>query len=186
MSMTRPSTPSPARRAWREIAFQPSFAALDAALHECLPADQAGPFGAPFRWPSPEGLEAAFTNNGFDDVSVYRVEHPLIFEGGVAQVIGALAASPIAATVAALDSETAARLRSAAARHLEPLLADGQVRTQMVSNLVSRRNGRDAFALLKIGASRCERSSVCEPQFGVAAVFAGLYATPATCQKASR
>jgi len=114
------------------------------------------------------------------------VEHPLIFEGGVAQVIGALAASPIAATVAALDSETAARLRSAAARHLEPLLADGQVRTQMVSNLVSRRNGRDAFALLKIGASRCERSSVCEPQFGVAAVFAGLYATPATCQKASR
>jgi len=137
MSMTRPSTPSPARRAWREIAFQPSFAALDAALHECLPADQAGPFGAPFRWPSPEGLEAAFANNGFDDVSVYRVEHPLIFEGGVAQVIGALAASPIAATVAALDSETAARLRSAAARHLEPLLADGQVRTQMVSNLVS-------------------------------------------------
>jgi SAM-dependent methyltransferase len=122
---------------WREIALQPSFAALDAALHECLPADQAGQFGAPFRWPSPEGLGAAFANNGFDDVSVYRVEHPIIFECGVAQVIGALAASPIAAAIATLDSETAARLRSAAVRHLEPLVVGGEVRTQMVSNLVS-------------------------------------------------
>jgi SAM-dependent methyltransferase len=122
---------------WREIGLQPSFAALDAALSECLPADQAGAFGAPFRWPSPEALTAAFTDQGFTSVSVDLVRHPLTYEGGVAQVIAALAASPIAATIAALDSETAARLRSAAVRHLEPLLADGQVRTQMVSNLVS-------------------------------------------------
>jgi SAM-dependent methyltransferase len=122
---------------WREITLQPSFAALDAALRECLPADQAGPFGAPFRWPSAEALTAAFTDQGFTGVSVAQVRHPLNFEGGVAQVIAALAASPIAATIAALDSETTARLRSAAVRRLEPLLADGQVRTQMVSNLVS-------------------------------------------------
>jgi hypothetical protein len=65
------------------------------------------------------------------------VRHPLTYEGGVPQVIATLAASPVAATVAALDSETAARLRSAAARHLEPLVVGGQVRTQMVSNLLS-------------------------------------------------
>jgi SAM-dependent methyltransferase len=122
---------------WREIALQPSFAALDAALHECLPADQAGPFGAPFRWPAPEALEAAFTEQGFASVSVAQVRRPLTFEGGAPQVIAALAASPIAATIAALDSQTAARLRSAAVRHLEPLLVDGQVRTQMVSNLLT-------------------------------------------------
>lgn len=122
---------------WREMALQPSFAALDAALRECLPADQAGPFGAPFRWPSPEALRSVFTDQGFISVSVAQVRHPLTYEGGVAQVIAALAASPIAATIAALDSETAARLRRAAVRHLEPLLVDGQVRTQMVSNLVT-------------------------------------------------
>ncbi len=127
---------------WREIALQPSFAALDAALHECLPADQAGPYGAPFRWPSAEALEAAFTDQGFRSVSVAQVRHPLTYEGGVEQVIAALAASPIAATIAALDSEAAAQLRSAAVRHLEPLLVGGQVRTQMVSNLVTAKKAR--------------------------------------------
>jgi SAM-dependent methyltransferase len=122
---------------WREIALQPSFAALDAALRECLPADQAEPYGAPFRWPSVEALEAAFTDQGFIAVSVAEVRHPLTYEGGNAQVMATLAASPVAATVAALDSETAARLQSAAAQHLEPLVVDGQVRTQMVSNMLS-------------------------------------------------
>jgi SAM-dependent methyltransferase len=126
---------------WREIALQPSFAALDAALRECLPADQVEPYGAPFRWPSADNLESAFTDLGFDVVSVAPMRQPLTFEGGVAQVIGTLAASPIAATIAALDSETAARLRRAAERHLGPLIVDGHVRTEMVSNLVSAKKG---------------------------------------------
>jgi ubiquinone/menaquinone biosynthesis C-methylase UbiE len=126
---------------WREIALQPSFAALDAALRECLPADQAEPYGAPFRWPSADNLQSAFTDLGFDAVSVAPVRHALTFEGGVAQVIATLAASPIAATIAALDSATAARLRSAAARHLAPLLVDGQVRTEMVSNFLTATKG---------------------------------------------
>src|SRR5712692_531950 len=122
---------------WREIALQPSFAALDAALRESLPADQAEPYGAPFRWPSSEALKVGFTDQGFTGVSITELRHPLTYEGGIAQVIATLAASPIASTIAALDAETATRLRSAAARHLAPLVDDGQVRTQMVSNLVS-------------------------------------------------
>jgi SAM-dependent methyltransferase len=126
---------------WREIALQPSFAAVDAALRECLPADQAEPFGAPFRWPSAEALQSTFTDQGFAAVSVAEVRHPLTFEGGVAQVIAALAASPIAATIAALDSETAAGLGSATERQLEPLLVGGQVRTQMVSSIATATKG---------------------------------------------
>jgi SAM-dependent methyltransferase len=126
---------------WREIALQPSFAAQDAALRECLPADQAEPYGAPFRWPSAKALQSAFTDQGFTAVSVVQLRHPLVYEGGVAQVIAALAASPIAATIAALDSETAARLRSAAERHLKPLVVDRQVHTQMVSNIVTATKG---------------------------------------------
>jgi SAM-dependent methyltransferase len=126
---------------WREIALQPSFAASDAALRECLPADQAEPYGAPFRGPSAKALQSLFADQGFAQVSVVEERRPLTFEGGVAQIIAALAASPIAATIAALDAETAARLRSAAARQLAPLLVDGQVRTEMVSNLVSATKG---------------------------------------------
>jgi SAM-dependent methyltransferase len=126
---------------WREIALQPSFAALDAALRECLPADQAEPYGAPFRWPSAVALQSAFTDQGFAAVSVAEVRRPLIFEGGVAQVIATLAASPIAATIAALDLETAARLRSAAEPYLKPLVVDRQVHTQMVSNIVTATKG---------------------------------------------
>jgi hypothetical protein len=72
-------------------------------------------------------------------VSVAEVRHPLTFEGGIAQVISTLAASPVATTVAQLDAETRARLWSAAQRRLTPLVVDGQVRTQMVSNLVTAR-----------------------------------------------
>jgi SAM-dependent methyltransferase len=122
---------------WREIALQPSFAALDDALHECVPADQVEPYGAPFRWPSATALKAVFTDEGFTGVSVVELHHPLTYEGGIAQVIATLAASPIASTIAGLDAGTVARLRSAAARHLAPLVVGGQVRTQMVSNLVT-------------------------------------------------
>jgi SAM-dependent methyltransferase len=129
---------------WREIALQPNFAAVDAALRECLPADQVEPFGAPFRWPSAEALEAAFTPEGFIGVAVELVRHPVTYEGGVAQLFAALAASPIASTIAGLDNDTAARLRNATARHLAPLVIDGQVRTQMVSNLVTATKPRQA------------------------------------------
>lgn len=122
---------------WREIALQPSFAALDAALRECLPPDQVEPYGAPFRWPSAAALKAVFTNEEFTGVSVIEPRQPLTYEGGIAQVIATLAASPIAGTIAGLDAETSARLRRAAAGHLAPLVVDGQVRTQMVSNLVT-------------------------------------------------
>jgi hypothetical protein len=122
---------------WREIALQPSFAAVDAALRECLPAEEVEPYGAPFRWPSAEALKAAFADQGFTGVTVTQARQPVTYEGGIAQVIAALAASPIAGTIAALDVDTGARLRRAAGRHLAPLVVDGQVRTEMVSNLVT-------------------------------------------------
>jgi ubiquinone/menaquinone biosynthesis C-methylase UbiE len=127
---------------WREIALQPCFAALDAALGECLPAEQAEPYGLPFRWPKAADLADAFRNEGFAAVSVTELRHPLTFEGGISQVVSTLAASPIAATVAGLDAETRGRLWSAAERRLTLLVVAGQVRTQMVSNLVTARTGR--------------------------------------------
>jgi hypothetical protein len=56
-------------------------------------------------------------------------------------VISTLAASPVAGMIAELDAQTRARLWSAAERRLTPLVTDGQVRTQMVSNLLTARKG---------------------------------------------
>jgi ubiquinone/menaquinone biosynthesis C-methylase UbiE len=127
---------------WREIALQPYFAAVDAALRECLPADQAEPYGMPFRWPKAADLLAAFRDQEFADVSVAELRRPLVFEGGIPQAISALAASPIATTIAQLDAKTRARVLSAAERNLKALVTGGQVRTQMVSNLVTASKAR--------------------------------------------
>ncbi|HVS07396.1 MAG TPA: hypothetical protein VHK65_14715 [Candidatus Dormibacteraeota bacterium] len=124
---------------WRAIDLQPYFAAMDAALRECVPTDQADPYGMPFRWPRAAELESTFRNERFTSVSVVEVRHPITFEGGIAQALSALAASPIATTIAELDPDTRARLWSAAERRLSPLHAEGQVRTQMVSNFVTAR-----------------------------------------------
>jgi SAM-dependent methyltransferase len=124
---------------WREIGLQPYFAAMEAALRECLPAYQAEPYGAPFRWSRAVEVEAVFRDGRFTNVSVVELRHPLTFEGGIVQALSALAASPIAATIAKLDAHTRGRVWGAAERRLSPLLVEGQVRTQMVSNLVAAR-----------------------------------------------
>ena len=64
---------------------------------------------------------------------------PLVYEGGVGQVFSTLAASPVAATVAALSEAQRAGLADAAQRHVGRLVRDGQVRTQMVSNIARAR-----------------------------------------------
>jgi SAM-dependent methyltransferase len=124
---------------WREIALQPSFAALDAALRECLPADQAEPYGAPFRWPRGDDLVAALRDGGFGQVILEEVRMPLVFEQGIPQALATLAASPVATAVAQLADEERATLWAVGARYLAPLVSDGQVRAHLVSNIVSAR-----------------------------------------------
>jgi len=124
---------------WREIQQQPSFAAIDAALRECLPAQQVEAYGAPFKWPKADELASALKGQGFQDVSVAEHTLPLVYEGGVEQVFSTLGASPVAATVAALSDAQRAELRRAAQDHLGRLVRDGQVRTQMVSSVARAR-----------------------------------------------
>lgn len=124
---------------WREIQLQPSFAAIDAALRECFPAEQVEAYGAPFKWPKADELASALKGQGFQDVSVQEHTLPLTYEGGVEQAFRTLGASPVAAAVAALSDAKRGELAGAAQRHLSRLVRDGQVRTQMVSNIAKAR-----------------------------------------------
>ena len=121
---------------WREIALQPSFAAIDAALRECLGPDAAEPYGAPFRGPGREALLQVLTETGFENVAIDERRLPLIYEGGIVQALATLAASPVATTVAELSDNERAGLWEAGRRRLEPLAVDGAIRTKMVSHLV--------------------------------------------------
>ncbi|HET9847169.1 MAG TPA: class I SAM-dependent methyltransferase [Candidatus Dormibacteraeota bacterium] len=124
---------------WQEIAMQPSFAAIDAALRECLSPDVARTYGAPFGVINADGLTALLAEAGFKDIRVEVRRLPLTLEGGVPQFLAALGASPIATTIAELDEPTRARFLTAAMRRLEPLVKDGEVRSEMVSNIVTGR-----------------------------------------------
>ena len=120
---------------WREIALQPSFAAIDGALRERLGPDAAEPYGAPFRGPGKAQLRQALVDAGFKNIAVDEYRLPLIYEAGIAQALATLAASPVATTVAELTDDERARLWEAGRRRLEPLLVDGAVSTEMVSHL---------------------------------------------------
>src|SRR5713226_323850 len=126
---------------WREIALQPSFAALDAALRECLPADQAEPYGAPFRWPRGDDVVAVLRDAGFSEVVLEELRLPLVYEQGIPQALATLAASPVSTMIAQLRDEERVSLWAAGARYLTPLVSEGQIRTHMVSNIVSARKG---------------------------------------------
>jgi ubiquinone/menaquinone biosynthesis C-methylase UbiE len=121
---------------WREIDLQPSFAAIDAALRDCLGPDPAEPYGAPFRGPGREPLHQALADAGFHNVAVDERRLPLVYEGGIAQALAALAASPVATTVAELSDKERAGLWETGRRGLEGLVVDGAIRTEMVSHLV--------------------------------------------------
>lgn len=120
---------------WREIQLQPSFAAIDAALRACLPAEQVEGYSAPFKWPKADELAAALKGQGFQDVSVQEHKLPLVYEGGIDQAFSTLGASPVAGFVATLSEAKRAELSAAAQRHLARLLRGGEVRSQMVSNI---------------------------------------------------
>ncbi|MEO6797047.1 MAG: class I SAM-dependent methyltransferase [Candidatus Dormibacter sp.] len=122
---------------WKEIALQPTFQAIQSALREHLSSEAAETYGAPFRWPKGKDLEAALRGQGLQEVRVAEHRLPLIYEGGVAQVLGTLAASPVACQVAEMREPERARLWEAGRRELEPLVRTGEVRAEMVSNIAT-------------------------------------------------
>ena len=60
---------------------------------------------------------------------------PVTFEAGVAQLWGSLAASGIAADIDTLDGMRRRALQEAAADQLAPLVRNGQVESETVSNV---------------------------------------------------
>ena len=125
--------------AWSPIEDNAFWAALHAALRESVPGDLAGRLLAPFRWPDAQVLKNKVEAAGFHETRVRRATLPLIFEGGIVQATRALAATPLAPSLAALPAGTHLRLNAAIGAHLAPLVRDGKVSANMTSNIAIAR-----------------------------------------------
>jgi len=125
--------------AWSHIEDNAFYAALHAALRESVPGDLADRLLAPFSWPDAQVLKNTVEAAGFHEIRVKSATLPLIFEGGIAQGARALAATPLAPSLATLPAETHHRLNAAIGVHLAPLLRDGTVSANMTSNIAIAR-----------------------------------------------
>jgi SAM-dependent methyltransferase len=124
---------------WSRIEDNPLYAALHAALNESVPSDLADRLLAPFSGPDVKALKITLEAAGFHEFRVWSTTLPLIFEGGIAQAARALAASPLAPSLATLPAGTQLKLNAAIGAHLAPLLRDGKVDTNMSSNIAVAR-----------------------------------------------
>ena len=121
---------------WRTIEEAPPFAALEAAIREVMGDALADRYrGGPWGMPREEDLSALLEGAGFRDVRIERPTLPLVFDRGPSQLFSSLAASGIAADVDAAPAEVRTQLAEAYERNAEPMIVDGELRSEASSNL---------------------------------------------------
>ncbi len=121
---------------WAHQSGSPGFAALGAAVREILGDEAADRFeGGPWGMPQMGELAALLDAAGFADVQASAQRLKVIFPGGSAQLIRSIAVAPIAADVAALPPERRAALVSSAEQRLAPMVTDGVLSFETVSNI---------------------------------------------------
>ncbi len=121
---------------WGAIESCPPFAALEAAIRAVIGDAAADRYrGGPWGLADRAQVVALYKNAGFRDVQVNQRRLPVTFEAGLAQLWRSLAASGIAADIDALDAAQRQELQAAVTEHLSPLLRNGQVESETVSNI---------------------------------------------------
>jgi SAM-dependent methyltransferase len=125
---------------WKRIEECPPFAVLAEAIREVAGGELADRYaGGPWGLPRAGDLRALLERAGFADVRVADRALPVTFEDGPAQLAATYAAAGVAGEIEALSPPDRERLHAAVARLSQPLLADGEVRSQMASHLVIAR-----------------------------------------------
>jgi SAM-dependent methyltransferase len=103
---------------WFGVEECPLWAALEAGLAEKWGAEHAAGIRQPFSWPGAEALTSAMAGAGFTDVHLSDHTVVMHFEGGVRQAMRAIAATPFAPDVKALDAVDHERMVHTVMRHL--------------------------------------------------------------------
>lgn len=121
---------------WAAIERNQIFAAFHAALSATTPPELADLITAPFSWHGTAELKTAAEEAGFRNVRILTRSLPMVLEEGLEQAVRSFSATPVSPGVAALSQSAQdaffGRLRS----ELAPLVVDGKVIGEMVSNIL--------------------------------------------------
>lgn len=119
---------------WRAVDECDYFRALCDGIDEAAPG-AAAQLRLAFSLHDAEELAALVRGGGFRDVRVEQHELPLVFEGGLTQALGGIAASPAGPQVDALPATQRQALLASVTKRLLPLAEKGEVRSRMISNI---------------------------------------------------
>ena len=115
---------------------QPALDALAEAIAEVIGEETAaryrnGPWGL-----GHDDVAAMVRQAGFAEAEAHLRRLPVVFEGGPGHLLRTLAATAVAADVAALDEAGRHALAAAAEKAAAPLVEDGMVRSEAAAYLV--------------------------------------------------
>jgi len=121
---------------WSAIEQNPPFAALAEAIAEVIGEEAAaryrnGPWGL-----GHHDVAAMVRQAGFADIETHLPRLPVVFEGGPEHLLRTLAATAVAADVAALGEAGRRALAAAIEKTAAPLVEDGAVRSETAAQLV--------------------------------------------------
>jgi SAM-dependent methyltransferase len=121
---------------WEEIERCPPFHALGDAIEAVAGAELAQRYrGGPWGYPDGERLGGLLEDAGFDEVQVSTPVLPVTFEGGPAQLVSTLAATPVAGEIEQLSDEQRRGLIDGVAQRT----GAGPIASQLESNIVLAR-----------------------------------------------
>ena len=122
---------------WCGIDESPFFAALADTLGIVFGDEVAATYrGGPWGLADAGQLAQLAADAGMSEIRVSRRQLPVIFEGGVPQLVATFAAAAVGPQVAALDDAGRARLRRAAEEMLAPMVDGGAVCSQATSHFL--------------------------------------------------
>jgi ubiquinone/menaquinone biosynthesis C-methylase UbiE len=120
---------------WSAVELCPFFGALVDGIDAAAPG-LAAQLRSAFSLPSADELTRLCREAGLRAIECERHERPLVFEGGLAQALRGVSASPAGPQVDALPSAQREAVLAEVTRRLQPFVdAEGAVRSTMVSNL---------------------------------------------------
>lgn len=121
---------------WAAIERNQIFAAFLAALRATTPSELADLITAPFSWHSIAELKTTAEEAGFRRVRVLTRSLPMVLEKGLEQAVQSFSATPVSPGVAALSQSAQDAFFARMRRELAPLVVDGKVVGEMVSNII--------------------------------------------------
>jgi ubiquinone/menaquinone biosynthesis C-methylase UbiE len=125
---------------WSKIGDSPVFSAMYDAIRMAIDNELADRYRAgPWGFPSHEDLATLLADAGFGDIRAERRTVAVVFEGGAAQFARTLAASGIAAEIAALGPDAQVELTRAFETCAAPLTLHGAIHSETVSSVAVAR-----------------------------------------------